>query len=185
MVGKKFFWQGFGDDRYWYFPIVCLFVYSFCWFLLPFLSSLNFCFGSLSSIAMIFETVLRYFSTGIFSLILTSLGLTWLGWRIWRFTLLPIIEPQLPKEYPYLIPCMYEESFILLVSTNPAYRYRWISVLVNLKRTLIYPLGHTRAFLNDADKVYTAARLEFLHYFLSEVNFVLDCISATRESPFR
>ena len=28
-----------------------------------------------------------------------------LGWRLWRFTIRPYMEPQAPKELPYWIPC--------------------------------------------------------------------------------
>ena len=29
----------------------------------------------------------------------------YLSWRLWRFTIIPMIRPHDPKEVPYLIPC--------------------------------------------------------------------------------
>jgi hypothetical protein len=31
-----------------------------------------------------------------------------LSWRIWRFTMLPVLRPDDPKEVPYWIPCGYD-----------------------------------------------------------------------------
>lgn len=36
--------------------------------------------------------------------VLSSLMLLWLGWRIWRFTLQPLLTPNTPKTLPYLLP---------------------------------------------------------------------------------
>jgi len=30
-----------------------------------------------------------------------------LVWRVWRFTIYPLLYPDRPKELPYWIPCMY------------------------------------------------------------------------------
>lgn len=34
-----------------------------------------------------------------------SVLLTLLLWRIWKFTVLPMIYPERPREFPYWIPC--------------------------------------------------------------------------------
>ncbi len=33
-----------------------------------------------------------------------------LSWRIWRFTILPILRPDDPKELPYWVPCKYNPA---------------------------------------------------------------------------
>lgn len=47
---------------------------------------------------------------------LTCLAL-WLGWRIWRFTILPLIYPKEPKELPYWIPSKRSENAESLTQT--------------------------------------------------------------------
>ncbi|KAH7305550.1 cytochrome P450 [Stachybotrys elegans] len=39
-----------------------------------------------------------------FAVICTTTAALWLGWRLWSFTLRPMLHPELPKRYPYLIP---------------------------------------------------------------------------------
>ena len=36
---------------------------------------------------------------------------SWVIWRIWKFTLLPALYPDEPKAYPYLIPCIQVHPF--------------------------------------------------------------------------
>ena len=38
-------------------------------------------------------------------LLVVALGILWAFWRIWSFTILPLLHPDEPKEIPYLIPC--------------------------------------------------------------------------------
>lgn len=48
-----------------------------------------------------FRTSFRSVATQITVSILLAL----LVWRIWKFTVLPMIYPELPREFPYWIPC--------------------------------------------------------------------------------
>ena len=45
---------------------------------------------------------------------------SWVVWRLWKFTLLPALYPDEPKAYPYLIPCIqvhpFERSYLYLMS---------------------------------------------------------------------
>ncbi|KAI1748748.1 putative cytochrome p450 [Xylaria castorea] len=41
----------------------------------------------------------------VFGQIVTSLLILLVLWRIWKFTLFPLLHPDLPKELPYWIPC--------------------------------------------------------------------------------
>lgn len=40
-------------------------------------------------------------------IIILVLAAAWLCWRIWKFTIIPALRPDEPKELPYLIPCQY------------------------------------------------------------------------------
>lgn len=39
-----------------------------------------------------------------------GLALCWGAWRLWTFTIVPILRPDEPKELPYLIPCEFYTS---------------------------------------------------------------------------
>ncbi|VUC24493.1 unnamed protein product [Clonostachys rosea] len=39
-----------------------------------------------------------------FTVVCATTAALWLGWRVWSFTLRPMLHPELPKRYPYLIP---------------------------------------------------------------------------------
>lgn len=37
-------------------------------------------------------------------------------WRLWRFTLMPMLKPNEPKELPYWIPCMQHPIDVLFLT---------------------------------------------------------------------
>lgn len=59
--------------------------------------------NQLYSIPMIHDFIMTH---GTFTL---GIGLTflacWISWRVWRFTILPLLRPKDPVELPYWIPC--------------------------------------------------------------------------------
>lgn len=38
--------------------------------------------------------------------LLSFLTVSWTIWRIWKFTVLPVLYPDEPKAFPYSVPCM-------------------------------------------------------------------------------
>jgi hypothetical protein len=55
--------------------------------------------------------------SGSFSVHLATVIL-WLGWRVWIFTIAPVLNPREPKLLPYWIPCKTLQTFPLLNDTN-------------------------------------------------------------------
>lgn len=43
------------------------------------------------------------------------LGLSWLSWYFIKFTVIPLLRPNEPKELPYFVPCKLSIEFALLV----------------------------------------------------------------------
>lgn len=39
-------------------------------------------------------------------LLISLLGCLLLSWRLWMFTILPLLRPDEPKEIPYWVPCL-------------------------------------------------------------------------------
>ncbi|KAH8892366.1 cytochrome P450 [Thozetella sp. PMI_491] len=91
---------------------------------------------------------------------LLLLTVAWLSWRIWKFTILPILRPNDVKYLPYWIPC---ESFLQIKC------YSWISLL-----------NHPREYFGNTRETFVLTVAGQKLYILTSAKRILAVLKDTQ-----
>ena len=90
-------------------------------------------------------------------LILTLVIAIWLGWRIWRFSICPLLHPQEPREVPYWIPFI-GHTMAFLKSPDKVLSYGR-EYFENSREPFALTLGREKMYiLTSPDDVVTAMK---------------------------
>ena len=83
---------------------------------------------------------------------------SWVFWRIWRFSIQPLVYPKDPREMPYWIPSELTSSNITTKTCSHIHDQFSVRYTIASCSVVANNLGHGKAFFNNADKLITEAR---------------------------
>lgn len=77
-------------------------------------------------------------------IVILAATILWIAWRIWTFTIKPLLNPKEPREMPYSIPCelknvqsMAHDVLMLMCINVASCRYVLSSLKINLGRDIV------------------------------------------------